>query len=98
MVSGPPYLQCSRDTSTLFDLLYRRGQIQDFLKGSQGPLKGRPKGFPQLTSKLSKTKKSKQKKGFTHRRTRQGAGGGATALPNMGKTVGKIWAKHEEKK
>ena len=27
-----------------------------------------------------------------HRRTRQGA----TALPNSGKTVGKIWAKQEE--
>ena len=28
----------------------------------------------------------------------QGAGGGATALPNSGKTVGKIGAKQEEKK
>ena len=35
---------------------------------------------------------------LVHRRTRQGAGGGATALPNLGKTVGKIWAKQEEKK
>ena len=28
----------------------------------------------------------------------RGAGGGATALPNSGKTVGEIWAKQEEKK
>ena len=28
----------------------------------------------------------------------RGAGGGATALPNSGKTVGKIWAKQEEEK
>ena len=33
----------------------------------------------------------------THRRMRRGAGGGAAALPNSGKTVGKIRAKQEEK-
>ena len=33
---------------------------------------------------------------YEHGRTRQGAGGGATALSNSGKTVGKIRAKQEE--
>ena len=37
-----------------------------------------------------------QRRRGRHRRTRRG--GGATALPNSGKTVGKIWAKQEEEK
>ena len=35
---------------------------------------------------------------WSHGRTRQGGGGGGTALRNSGKTVGEIWAKQEEKK
>ena len=41
---------------------------------------------------------SKARNTVEHRRTRQGGrGGGATALPNSGKTVGEIWTKQEEK-
>ena len=64
---------------------YRCGSRRRGVKGSEpSPLLGSP-GADWLHS--------------GHRRTRQaGRGGGATALPNSGKTVGKMWAKQEEKK